>query len=192
MLFFKYYLNLKVVGRKNIPKTGPFIFASNHASYLDPILLGVSLHRSLNYMARDTLFREGSFAWILKRLHVFPVRRQVGDFRAIKESIDILKSGKPLVIFPEGTRSDDGELKTGKPGIGFIAMKAKVPILPAYIEGSFKALPKGMSTLRRHPVRVYIGRPVDIDFEKKDKAMYQHISDEIMRRIAFLKELHNR
>ncbi len=191
LIFFKLYLNFKVVGRENVPKRGAFIFAANHASYLDPVLLGTSLHRSLNYMARDTLFEKRWLAWALKKVHVFPVKRHESDFRAIKESIKILKKGNPLVIFPEGTRTKDGNLKRPKPGAGFIAAKAAVPIVPAYVQGSFAALPRGIKTLKRHPVKVYIGRP--LDFGKLyagnniNRDVYQRISDDIMERIAELK-----
>lgn len=188
LLFFKVYLGFKVIGRENVPKTGAFIFASNHTSFLDPILLGVSLRRSLNYMARETLFKKRCLAWVLRHIHVFPIRRHKSNFKAIKESLGLLARGKPLVIFPEGTRSKDRNLKRGKRGIGFIAAKAKVPIIPAYIKGSFEALPRGVSTLRRHPVRVYIGKPMDFDFEVRDKDAYQRISDEIMGKITELRE----
>lgn len=193
LIFFKLYLGFKVVGRENVPKRGAFIFVSNHVSYLDPILLGTSLHRSLNYMARENLFKRPCFARIMRGLHAFPVKRNEGDLRAIKDALRILGMGKPLVIFPEGTRSKDKNLKRGKPGIGFIVAKTKVPVVPAYIEGSFDALPRGVKTLTHHPVAVYIGRPIDfnqVPFDKKNKDTYQKISDEIMGRIAEVKDLY--
>jgi len=192
LIFFKIYLNRKVIGRKNVPKQGAFIFVSNHVSYLDPILLGTSVYRSLNYMAREDLFEKPLFRWALRKVCSFPVKRDDNDPRAIKQALHILKEGKPLVIFPEGMRSDDRNLRHGKPGVGFIVAKARVPVVPAYIDGSFDALPKGVKTLRRHPVKVYIGEPIkfrDELFNEKDRKTYQDISDEIMRRIARLKEL---
>ena len=190
LLFSKAYLKLRVTGRENVPAKGAFIFASNHCSFLDPILLSVSLHRSLNFMARDTLFKKKCFAWILRNMHAFPVKRHGGDFKAIKESFAILKRGKPLVIFPEGTRSKDRELKKGKAGVGFIVAKSGVPVIPAYVEGSFDALPRRWKTLKRRPVEVHIGRPVDLSSfssGEKNQGTYQLISDEIMCRIAELK-----
>lgn len=191
LVFFKTYLGFKIVGRENVPKKGSFIFAANHQSYFDPILLGTSLYRSLNYMAKEDLFRNIVGGWILRRVNSIPVRREEGDLSAIKEALKILNSGKPLVIFPEGSRSRDGRLQSPKRGIGFIAAKARVPIIPAYIEGSFDAMPGGLDTLKKRPVSVYIGKPVFFDwddFDRNGKEAYQRISDEIMRRILELKE----
>ncbi|MBI4974941.1 MAG: 1-acyl-sn-glycerol-3-phosphate acyltransferase [Candidatus Omnitrophica bacterium] len=189
LIFFKAYLNLKVIGRENIPKKGAFIFASNHSSYLDPIILGVSVYRSLNYMAQEDLFTRPFLGWALRKVHSFPVRREENDFRAVRQALNKLSEGKPLVIFPEGMRSKDGSLKRAKPGIGFIAAKAKVPVVPAYIKGAFDALPKGVSTLRRRPVTIHIGKPISVDNAHsgtKDKDAYQKISDAIMHRITEL------
>lgn len=189
-LFFRFYLNVKVVGRKNIPPKGSFVFASNHASYLDPILLGTSIYRSLNYMAREDLFEKKFFAWALPKVQTFPVKRGAGDIGAIKQALRLLKTGKPLVIFPEGTRSEDNRLQQGKPGIGFIVAKSGVPVVPAYIEGSFDALPRGVKTLKRYNVKVYIGKPIDfggIAGIDRDRDSYQRISDMIMTSIADLK-----
>lgn len=193
LIFFKFYLGFTVIGRENVPKRGAFIFASNHSSYFDPPLLGTSVYRSLNYMAQEDLFKVPFLGWALRRVHSFPVARDESDFAAIRQSLKLLDAGKPLVIFPEGGRSQDGSLKTGKPGIGFIAAKSGVAVVPAYISGSFKALPKGMKTLRRHPVSVYIGKPVYFgknEFGAKGRGAYQAISDKIMERIAELKREH--
>ncbi len=189
LIFFKVYLGFKVIGRRNVPKRDAFIFASNHVSYLDPILLGASLHRGLYYMARDNLFKKRCFGWIMRHLHSFPVKRDKGDYGAIKLSLTALNKGKPLVIFPEGTRVKDNNLKRGQPGIGFIVTRAKVPVVPAYVKGSFKALPRGVGTLKRSPVAVYIGKPINFEgyFNAKDKSIYQKISDEIMKAIGELK-----
>lgn len=193
LIFFKTYLGFRIVGRENVPKKGAFIFASNHQSYFDPILLGTSLHRSLNYMAKEDLFRHPIGGWILKKVNSIPVKREEGDLKAIKVAIRALSSGKPLAIFPEGARSKDGKLQKPKPGIGFIAAKTRSPVIPAYIEGSFDAMPRGLDTMKRRPVTVYIGKPVSFDwdsFDKDGKEAYQKVSDEIMRRISGLKEMY--
>ena len=192
LIFFKIYLSFKVVGRKNIPKDGAFIFVSNHLSYFDPIMLGTSLHRSLYYMARENLFWKPFFGWIMGQVHAFPIKRDSGDLGALKQALAILKDGKPLVMFPEGTRSKNKELRPAKPGVGFIAAKAGVPVVPAYIDGSLEALPGNLTTLKRHPVAVYIGEPVtfDIGMGRNSKETYQKISDEIMARITALRDKH--
>lgn len=190
-IFFNVYLGFKVTGRENVPVKGAFIFVSNHVSYLDPILLGTSVPRSLYYMARENLFKRPCFGGIMRGLHAFPVKRSKGDLRAIKQALGILAAGKPLVIFPEGTRAKDKNLRPAKPGTGFIVSKAMVPVIPAYVHGSFDALPRGVKTLKRHPVEVYIGKPINFDsmtFEKKGKAAYREITDEVMKKITELKD----
>ena len=126
----------------------------------------------------------------MRQVHAFPVKRDSGDLGALKQAIAILKDGKPLVMFPEGTRSKDNKLRPSKPGVGFIAAKAGVPVVPVYIDGSLEALPGSLRTLRRHPVSVYIGEPVIFDLSngRNSKEAYQKISDEIMARIAALRD----
>lgn len=188
-IYFKLYMNVKVVGRRNIPAKGSFIFASNHASYLDPILLGTSIHRSLSYMAQEGLFEKKFLAWALPKVNAFPLKRGEGDPGAIRQALKLLKTGRPLVIFPEGTRTEDNRLQPGKPGIGFIVAKSGVPVVPAYIEGSFEALPRGEKNLRRRQVKVYIGKPVYFNnSDIKDRDAYQKISDDIMASISLLKD----
>jgi len=192
LIFFKLYLNFKVTGRGNIPKKGAFVFVSNHSSYFDPILLGTSLHRGLYYMARENLFWKPFFGWVMEQVHAFPIKRGAGDLGALKQALAILKDGKPLVMFPEGTRSKNKDLRSAKPGVGFIVAKAKVPVIPVYIKGSLEALPGNLMTLKHRPVAVYIGEPITFDLSEKhnNKEAYQKISDEIMKRIAALRDRH--
>ena len=193
LIFFKLYLGFKVIGRKNIPGKGAFIMVSNHTSYLDPIILGTSLYRSLNYMARENLFSKDLSEWIMRKVHAFPIKRGKGDLRALRDAVRILDAGKPLVIFPEGTRADDENLRRAKPGIGFIISKDGVPVVPAYISGSIFALPRGARSIGRHPVTVYIGEPIIFDkdyISNKTKDSYQRIADKVMGGIAELKNKH--
>ena len=181
-----------MVGRENVPGKGAFIFVSNHSSYFDPIMLGTSIHRSLYYMARENLFWKPFFGWVMGQVHAFPVKRDRGDMGALKQALAILKDGKSLVMFPEGTRSIDRSLRPAKPGVGFIAAKAGVPIVPAYIDGSLEALPRSLKTLKRYPVAVYIGKPITFDLSqvRNSKEAYQKISDEIMAKITALRDEH--
>lgn len=191
-IFFKLFLRRKVVGRHNVPGKGAFIFASNHASYFDPPLLGTSISRPMAYMARDTLFNTALAKWALRKVNAFPVRREEGDIKAIKDALGVLRGGMPLALFPEGSRTEDGELKEAKPGIGFIVAKAGVPVVPAYIKGSFEALPKGAKKVRYVPVTVYIGEPIQFGPDElagaSGKEAYQKISDHIMAKIAEIKD----
>lgn len=186
LIFFKLYLGFKTYGRENVPKTGPFILVSNHQSYLDPILLGTSIHRNLYYLARSTLFKHPVCAVIMKGMHCISLKRDSGNVAALKVAIRTLKSGRPIVLFPEGTRTKGKGLKRGKPGVGFIVAKAGVPVVPAYVKGSFEAMPRQAKTLRRRPVSVHIGKPVTFSedfFRTHGKEAYQKVSDVLMQKI---------
>jgi 1-acyl-sn-glycerol-3-phosphate acyltransferase len=124
-----------VFGKKHIPKVGGFILASNHVSYLDPIALGVSSPRKLNYMARHDLFFNHWFSWLLSSVGSFPVKRDSADTSAIKEAMRRLTNGEPLVLFPEGSRRFNGKSSEPQPGIGFLASKLNIPVIPAFIKG---------------------------------------------------------
>lgn len=191
----KFYCGLKVFGAENVPKEGPFILVSNHESNADPFILGASLPCSkwFSYLAKKEIFEGRIRGWYFRKIHAIPLNRGEADPSAIKKALGILKSGRPMVLFPEGTRSRGKGLQAAKPGIGFIVAKAKVPVVPAYIEGSYKALPESLGSIKRSRVNVYIGKSVYFDwngFDKHGKGAYQHVSDEIMRRIAELKDVY--
>ena len=127
-----------VYGQENIPKEGAFLLASNHVSYLDPMILGITTGRRLNYMAKDTLFKGKFFGYVLPRLGAFPIKRYTGDTGALKECFRRIREGGPLLLFPEGTRHGAMEEKKALAGVGFLAQKANVPVVPVFIEGSQK------------------------------------------------------
>lgn len=179
-----------IFGRENAPSKGPFIFVSNHASYIDPLVLGTSLPcaKWFSYVAKKDLFEKPLVGWYLRQIHALPLDRE-GDVAAVRIVIKLLKSGKSIVLFPEGTRSKEVGLRPAKPGVGFIIAKAKVPVLPAYIEGSYEAMPSGKESVKKGSrINVFIGKPLrfdNLDFNSRDS--YQQISDEIMKSIAHLK-----
>lgn len=155
--------DLKTYGRMNVPHDGGALLISNHQSFLDPILLAVHLPRSISYVARSTLFDKPAFGWLIRQLNAFPIRRGEADVSAIKESIRRLQEGHVLTMFPEGTRSKDGNLGPILPGIAMIVKRANVPVIPAVIHGSFEAWPKGVKLPRPHPIRVLYGPPLQIN-----------------------------
>jgi 1-acyl-sn-glycerol-3-phosphate acyltransferase len=148
-----------VTGREHIPERGGFILASNHASYFDPPALAVASPRQLTYLAKMELFANPIFASVIRALGAFPVRRGAGDREALAAAIAFLRKGHGLVLFPEGTRTITGELGRLKPGAALMAVKARVPIVPVWIEGTFRAWPKNGS-IRRSPVSVRIGESI--------------------------------
>lgn len=159
---------LKVQGKENVPRKGAFILASNHLSYLDPMIVGGCFPRYISYMAKDSLFKNKLFAFLLNGVGAFPVKRETADIGAIKEALKRLKAGSPLVLFPEGTRL--ASQKEIHPGVAFIAAKSGIPVVPVYLKGSNRVLPPGAKFLRRFPVSVSFGLPKiyskEISYEK--------------------------
>lgn len=192
-IFFKAFFNLKAVGTENLPAKGAFIVASNHASYLDPPIVGAAVHRSTRYLARENLFKKGLMGWWIRSTGCIPVKRSGRDIKSMKQALMHLKNGMPITLFPEGTRSIDGSLKKAHAGVGFLAVKARVPVVPAYVKGSKDALPKNSRSLKRVPISVYFGKRIEPDSFKNDKdpkVVYKKITREVMDAILELKRKH--
>ena len=162
-LVLKTLFRIKVYGKENIPKRGAFILASNHASFLDPPTLGVACPRKLNFMARHDLFSNRLFSWLLTSWGVFPVKRNSADLSALKEAIQRLKDGEALLLFPEGSRGFEGASFEPQPGIGFLAAKVNVPVIPAFVKGTEKALPKEAKFFKPARISVCFGKQIPIE-----------------------------
>jgi 1-acyl-sn-glycerol-3-phosphate acyltransferase len=184
---------LQVSGQDHIPRTGGVLIAANHTSYLDIPILGCALPRQASFIGRMDLF-SGIVGTILRYLGWIPIRRERVDRKAFDEAVGRLKAGRVVVIYPEGSRSPDGRLQPGKPGIGMIAAAAGCPVVPALLEGTYEALPPGASWIRVRPIKVIFGQPIDfsavLEPENEDtkKVIYQQMSEEIMDRIAALQQ----
>lgn len=133
LLVYKITYNLSFEGLENIPKEGGYIYASNHRSYADPVLISIPVKKRFAYMAKEELFKNPFFGALIRICGAFPVVRGSGDMGVIATSIDKLKSGKNLVIFPEGTRSKDGKVGKGKTGVAMIAAMAGADVIPVGI-----------------------------------------------------------
>ncbi|QVE48725.1 lysophospholipid acyltransferase family protein [Chlamydia crocodili] len=183
----------KVYGvKKNLVK-GAAIIASNHNSYLDPIALNLSVRGCLHHLARSTLFSNRFTGWLHKEWGSYPVKRGGGNSAAFKAAFELFKKKKKLIIYPEGERSPTGELLPGKVGIGLIAIKARVPVVPVYVGGTYEIfnryqkLPKIWKT-----VTCVFGTPLTFDDlidndTLSSKETYQIATDRIMNKIAELK-----
>jgi len=161
--------DLKAYGIGNVPAEGGALLLANHQSYLDPVLIAVKLRRPVSYMAKSELFRNKFLAWLITSLHAFPVNQTGFAKAAIDETIDQLNSGKLLNMYPEGTRTLDGEIAPIQRGIALILKKVTVPIIPVAIEGSFAAWPKGKKLFHAAPIRVMYGSPIDVTGLKGDQ-----------------------
>lgn len=131
---YKLFYNFHIEGTENIPQDKPLVMASNHRSYADPVILTMPMKLPVTYMAKEELFQKNKlFAWFITMLGAFPVKRGAGDMKVIDDAVNILNSGKHLVIFPEGTRSKDGKVGKGKSGVALIAAKSGADVLPCGI-----------------------------------------------------------
>jgi len=184
--YFKAFHRLEVHGIKNVPQTGSFILASNHSSFFDPPALGCRLPRNLHYFARDSLFF-WPLGLLIRNLNSIPVNRSQLDIATLKRVLKVLKGGDPLLLFPEGTRSADGNLGEGKKGIGLLLAKSQVDVLPARVTGGNKVLGKGMLFPR-------IGRKLVVEYGtllkidtldpgKSDTNRYEIIANKVLAEI---------
>jgi 1-acyl-sn-glycerol-3-phosphate acyltransferase len=197
--FFQYLFHLcydmlfrgDVVGIENIPETGPFLLAANHASHLDPPAIGGNVPRQLAFFARKTLWKGGVLSWWMDQAGCIPVDRDgASDVSAIKRVLRALQDGRALLLFPEGTRSADGEFQVPKSGVGMIACRAKVPVIPVRIFNSHIAWGRhgkftpGVSVSVTYGAALY---PADFDDPSAGKMRYGVASERIMAAIARLK-----
>lgn len=183
---FHVCFHIQIIGKENIPaENGGYIIACNHVSNNDPPLVGVVFKGKYTFMAKEELFKNPIFAWIIRKLGAFPVKRGSKDMSVLNNAIDSLKYGRIFVIFPEGTRSKTGELGRPKSGVSLIAAQAKVSVVPVFVKYGKKRF------LRRNAV-VSIGKAIpDSEFENvdiSDKHQIRAVSERIMGEIAKLKE----
>lgn len=181
----------EVSGLENLPGQGSFLIAANHASFLDPPLIGSQVQRQIAFFARKTLWKPGFASWWLDTVGTIPVDRDGGqDVSAIKRVLRALKDDMGLILFPEGTRSPDGHLQAPKAGVGLICCRAHVPVVPVRIFGSYEAYGKGRGLRLGTPVSIVFGSPIlpaEYDDPAAGKERYQVASTRIMARIAGLR-----
>jgi 1-acyl-sn-glycerol-3-phosphate acyltransferase len=184
-LCFRY----QVIGREHIPEHGGVLVAANHASFLDIPLLGCGITRRVAFLGRQDLFPVPGLRWACQRLGWIPIRPDRLDRVGFGKATSLIKEGKVVVIYPEGSRTSDGALHPGKPGIGVIVEDTRCPVVPAYIAGTHEAMPPGSFRIRFRPIRVTFGKPLDFSLDQKrysGKEFYRHVSRTVMERIAEL------
>ena len=180
-----------VWGRDLVPRSGGLLVASNHISFWDPPLIGAILPREVHFLAKDELFSNAVFGAMIRSFNALPIRRGMVDLSGMARAVETLRGGGAVLLFPEGTRMRDGQLHPARPGVGMMAVNAGVPVVPCYISGSNR--PRRW-LLRRQRVRVSFGTPLtwqDLAGPQTDltpgRALYQRVSDAVMREIARLR-----
>jgi 1-acyl-sn-glycerol-3-phosphate acyltransferase len=192
---FRFYCRWKVYNPERVPLSGPVILASNHASIMDPPLVGAPVKRTINYLARESLFRFPVIGWVLRTWHAVPVDREGGGAAGLRAILDRLLEGGAIILFPEGTRTTDGKLQPARSGIGLTVIKSNAPVVPARVFGTFEAFNRFMKWPKPRPIAVKYGRPllfVELRAEAKTcpkprlKQIYQEVANQIMAAIAEL------
>lgn len=192
-LLLKILTRLEIRGRENILKVKGAIYAVNHASYIDPAIAGAAVKRPIYFLARKTLFNNKIFNWWGTRVNAVPFNREAPDTAGLKNIISLLKNGEIVLLFPEGTRTSDGKLQHPHLGIGLIAVKAAVPVIPAYIKGSFDVLPRHGKFIKLKKAKITIGNPIYLDKwlnkPQTERSDYEEIAEFVMEKIKKLSEL---
>lgn len=189
------YFGWRVFNPERVPLTGPVILASNHASFIDPPLVGAGLKRDINYLARESLFRFPGIGALLRSWNSVPVDREGGGAAGLRAILDRLLDGGAIILFPEGTRTRDGKLQSARSGIGLTVIKSTAPVVPVRVFGTFEAFGRHMRFPCPRPIAVKYGRPMlfeQLRAEAKTcskprlKAIYQEVANEIIVAIAKL------
>ena len=194
-LIYATYFRWRVFNPERVPLTGPVILASNHASFLDPPLIGAGVKRGINYLARETLYDIPVLGWLLRRWNTVPVDREGGGAAGLRAILNRLLEGGGIVLFPEGTRTRDGKLQPARSGIGLTVIKSTAPVVPVRVFGTFEAYGLHVKFPLPHRIAVKYGRPMQFEklraesrncSKQRLKEIYQEVADELMAVIAKL------
>ena len=186
-LLAKTCFRFKTIHRERIIEEGGCIQAMNHESYLDPPLAGISCRREIHYLARKTLLDWPILGPLFPKMNVIPVDQDRADMSALKTVIRLVKVGHCTIVFPEGSRTLDGDFLPALPGIGLVIAKTRCPVVPMRIFGAREAFPRGGRPHFFKPITLVVGEPMhftDADFAGEGRELYQRLSERVMERIA--------
>ncbi|GIN85648.1 1-acyl-sn-glycerol-3-phosphate acyltransferase [Heyndrickxia sporothermodurans] len=178
---FKPLFRIQIIGRENFPDEGGVLLCTNHIDNLDPPVVGITAPRPVVFMGKEELFKKPIIKTLMKYLNVFPVKRGMSDREALRKGLNVLKEGKVLGLFPEGTRSKTGELGKGLAGAGFFALRTEAKVIPCAIIGPYKPFKQ---------LKVVYGEPIDLKTLRENKASATEVTEVIMEHIKKLIENH--
>ena len=171
---FKPWYRIEAIGVENFPKEGGVLLCANHIHNFDPIVVGIMAPRPVHYMAKEEIFRVPVLGGIVKKCNAFPVKRGFSDREALRTGLKILKEGNVFGLFPEGTRSKNGELGKGLSGAGFFALRTEANVVPCAVIGPYKSFKR---------LKVVYGKPIALDEMRKAKASAEDVTELIMSEI---------
>ena len=185
---------LRVAGRENWPASGGALVCSNHQSHFDPPLVGLTCPRRMHFLARETLFRVPVLTQVLRYFDTIPIDREGVGLSGIKETLRRLKAGELVLIFPEGTRTHDGEVAPLKPGFIALARRSRVPLVPVGIDGAYQAWPRTNKFPGLSRIAVVIGPPIAPDefADLPDDDLLAELEQRILNCHALARELRAR
>jgi len=186
---FRILWGMRILREETLDMDENYIFACNHLSYVDPPLVGSTLPREVHFMAKEELFKNPAFAWLIERYNAIPVRRGAFYRRAMERALSLLARGRSLLIFPEGTRTKGEGLGKPRKGVGYLALHSGVPVVPLYVHGSNRL---ASALLRRPRLAVVQGRPLRLTVPVEPRSLkpedYAEYSAMVMEAISALKE----
>jgi len=189
-LLARIIFSMRVIHPERMVESGPLLIAVNHSSFFDPPLAGICSRRGVYYLARKTLLKWPFFGPLFPAMNVIPVERDGNDMSALREVIKKVKEGNAVLLFPEGTRSLDGDLQPARAGIGLVIAKTGAPVLPMRIFGAYEAFPKNARRFQLSQITVVIGEPIHFSAEEisnSSRETYQLLSNRVMDAIGALK-----
>ncbi len=189
--FMRPYFRIQARGREHIPRSGPVLLVANHSSIIDPPLIGGMAPRPVSFLAKAELFEIPLLGAVIRRVNAHPVRRDGADPAAMRTALRVLEGGGALLVFPEGTRGQEGVLRAGKPGAGMLAVLSGAAVVPVYVRGSGRAWPRGQRIPRPTKVTVAFGPALRFGSEgdaRSKRESYEAASQAMMAAIARLKD----
>jgi len=177
------FFHLLVSGKDNIPKKGAFVLVCNHQSYLDPVFCGAPLKRHLCFLARESLFKNWFFGWMISSVNTIPVKQGKADLPAMRKVISKLKEGKAVCLFPEGTRTSDGRITAFKPGFGLLCRRGNAIVVPMVLDGAYECWPRHKKVFESGTIAVRYGKAITAEQVKKmsDKELAEELTEKLRR-----------